>query len=53
MVNLPQVGDPWHQDEPGILAVFGEQDTAKRQIPEQLGIRLQASVQFKHEDLVG
>ena len=48
MVDLPQPGDPGHQDEPGVLAVFGQQHAAKGEIPEYLGIRLQAGMQFKH-----
>lgn len=51
MMDLPQVGDPGHQNQPGILAVFGQQDAAQGQIPEYPGIRLKAGVQFKHGGL--
>ncbi len=53
VVDLPQVGDPGHQDKPGILAVPGQQDAAEGQIPEDTGIRLQAGMQFEHGGLAG
>ncbi len=33
MVNFPQVSHSRHQDQPGILAVFGQQDTAEGRSP--------------------
>ena len=36
--------DAWHQDEPGVIRVIGQQQATEREVPNGQGILLQALI---------